>query len=1496
MKIFNKNFKHKFLDKVFHKKYYYVKDNDLNNRFKYLIFRNVIFDYLNVQEINLKTKYNENLNINYNYNNNIDDEDLNNRKYMNYIYVMRQLDNVQNKGLSYLDNNKYNDKNRIKNLKIIKLFNKKDENSISGIRKTIRLNILEEKINNIKSRKMSNKLLEPHYFFTARYNERSMPSQLKHWTSSMYSYINKDKIGNNFLDLYTTKLINLFFSIKYMKKKLVWNIKLIEGFKILPNNSLIKDINTIINHTSNRTGLIIRKAKVFTPIIYTWDWVKKQIKYSYRFGKIIKQRRAAFLTGFYPKKKTYVRKLNKIMLSKPIFKHTSFNLLIDIFVYNNKRYKFRMLKNISLRRSIYKYMYSMYVNTYEKVKETINRPRFFYINIIEPNRYSYYRWITYYYEMLLIKKRKSLFIYVCLLLLQLNYAKKNKLNLLKNKIFNNIENNKINGKKSCNNKSINKINQIEKINNDKENIEKINNSINLKNKNPEESSELNKSNLFVTSISFKRLKGKWIKSIELKRNKYNKYLLCWLRRKRVVYSKDKFLMDEITGKFDLEDNKKTKKNIKERKSKILSYKKYFQDLKHKGDSTINVNNIGVLNNIGIKDKYNTSSWEQEEEKKKLKKKERKIRKKKYSYNREREKENRELLYEKIMNSKDTLKRKINKIRNLQKKRTKKIMKALNFSTWDELNLYNESKKEFKNNKKEFLYKRNKQNLIDIENPKGFFNTLNIELKKNSYINNYSNNIEHTSKIYKNPISDCSSFPLSKGEASIAGTNIMSNNLVEFGLNIENYIKEKHSNVFPSKVGGNQNLTSITGIANKDKHYDNNINTLFTTFYINKNYAKESLLNYEKNSNKTLNYIFTKPNKKKINSILSIKPLYKYDNSRVLWDKIDYSILNLLYNYFNINITGMRIQSTEINSMFNDINKLKGFSNIWYIIYFLGVIKKEFFNINKEILISKEYQILPYYNNMFNKSYKLKNDTDKDNDTSNSWNFDKEKMNIKFWSGYNENRRNSNLDSKLGFNEKIFKPYYRYLIPYFIFKSYKNFVSRFEISKLGLNIDNSIFNKINGIIDNKFIVYNFLTVKILLDLLHYNYRSILRVKSKYYYINKLRLYKTKFKKLNINNWIASIRFIRKLRKTPLNYWLRYHRAASFYYNRIVENAELDTKRKIFVPFVLYFEDLLYNIYGKWVIIRLWPLKRYYLSSFILAGRVLSLILWRKKRHVKRVNFQKITSKLITGIRILQIKKAYDYYINNNMRWPADLINNMKEGKKNKQLNYTNIEYFKFIEDRQHTLNTYILPNENISSYLPMYKDNYLIAFKRNIDLIHNWKLKDKVLNYDINNLQFVYYWLRPLKNYILKLNRSFDISGIKFRIKGRAGIRRNNLRSTYKTKFYGSFLGPTHSTIKLLKAKTISTPRLRGYLKSNIDYAIKVSKSQNGAISFKVWMSSVISTDMHELLLHLVHIKLLYHQLVNKYYIVDSYLKLFKYNHLILPKSKIENKKKIIRKY
>jgi hypothetical protein len=47
------------------------------------------------------------------------------------------------------------------------------------------------------------------------------------------------------------------------------------------------------------------------------------------------------------------------------------------------------------------------------------------------------------------------------------------------------------------------------------------------------------------------------------------------------------------------------------------------------------------------------------------------------------------------------------------------------------------------------------------------------------------------------------------------------------------------------------------------------------------------------------------------------------------------------------------------------------------------------------------------------------------------------------------------------------------------------------------------------------------------------------------------------------------------------------------------------------------------------------------------------------------------------------------------------------------------------------------------------------------------------------------------------------------------------------------MGPLHFVAKMKKPKTISLPRLRGYLRSNIDYAFSISKSKNGSISFKV---------------------------------------------------------------
>jgi hypothetical protein len=70
------------------------------------------------------------------------------------------------------------------------------------------------------------------------------------------------------------------------------------------------------------------------------------------------------------------------------------------------------------------------------------------------------------------------------------------------------------------------------------------------------------------------------------------------------------------------------------------------------------------------------------------------------------------------------------------------------------------------------------------------------------------------------------------------------------------------------------------------------------------------------------------------------------------------------------------------------------------------------------------------------------------------------------------------------------------------------------------------------------------------------------------------------------------------------------------------------------------------------------------------------------------------------------------------------------------------------------------------------------------------------------------------------------------------------------------------------------------MKLNVDFAFKISKSKNGALSLKVWISSIFSTDLRELLLHLVRIKFLYLQLINRFYIVNPYFNYIKNNYII----------------
>ena len=1443
---------------------------------------------------NAKTKYikldkNENYNNDKNQMNELNNNNNKGKNYGYYIFAMKQLDNIKDQGINYFSYDKTDTNKRVK--KIIKFFiiNQRGQRYKIGKlylkREYIRHNIIEEHVKNIESRKVSNNLLNPHYYFTARYNENSMPSQIRHWTSSIYNFTKGLKAGNNFLDLYTSKLIDLFFSVKYMKRKLIWDIKLLEGFKILPNISLMKDINIIINYTSKRTNLILKRMISFTPLILTLDWVKEQIKLSFSVSKMIKQRKLDFFSGYYPKRKSYIRKLSKILLSKPLFKHTSFNLVIDLFVYNNKRYKFRMLKNISLRRSTYKYMYSMYIDSFQKIKETINRPRFFYLNLIEPKIYNYYNWVVSYYQVLLIKNRKSLFMYFCLLILQLNFIKKSKINIIKNKILNEIYNS---GNKEIivNNKNTVNILDDKDNNNDKD----------------------------ILYISFKRL---------LRKNKYSNkhsYYLSMVSNKNKKikqYNINKILLKNIETALDIEkeDKKKGKRSIltKDKISKYIKYKNYMEELERKSNNPIDLNSLTLWNIEGMGDAYSTPTGMIVKNRGYIKRKKRftsKSYKKKYGH-------------VNIKKDKDTLKNKKRKIAVASFNYMKKMIKKFNLRSEEDI----------------INFKLHKQ----VTDPKTRANLGLNEFMQQKYKEYYRNNEKWRKRDYKNNIKNSINNLLylnpNNSDSPVISSNITINSNIDIinndnennssnennnnnnnnvlikqdslkSLNKEEYINEVYFNINDNtNINISNNVTNVSINLTKN---DNNItkdisaenvnidiesnmnilNKLFISFYLKKDNNKDYLNNQNdiftninnKLNNINLNSILNKikvipKNKNSISRIKNIKINKELSNSKVLWDNLDHSIINIISKYLKLKTkSGLNIQLYQLNSLFNEINKFKGYGNIWYILYFLSIIKKEFYNINRDVLISKDFQILPFSNNIINQTYYFNNNLENKNL---NYKINNESIDINLWPSLYSNKRDEELNIKIGYNEKLFKPYYRYLIPYFILKSYYNLMSNLRLKNIIFN-KNNIIRKLIDIKNNNFVIYNFLTVKILLDLLHYNYRNLLKIKSKYYYINKLRLYESKLKRLNINNWISSIRFIRKLRKTPLNYWLRYHKVASYYFNRVVQYAELDTKRQIFVPFVLYFEDILFNIYGKWVIIRLWPLKRYYLSSFILAGRVILLILWRRKRQIKKINFQKITSKLIAGIRILQIKKSYSYYINNNNPWPGLLIDKMKDEKSCRYLNYRDLEFYNNIEDRYHILSTYTLKNNQLSSYLSSLKDNYITAYINNINFIKKSKIKYNIKNYNINNLQFIYYWLRPLKNYLLKLNRSFDISGIKIRIKGRAGIRRNNLRSLYKTRFYGSLLGPRHSTTKLLKAKTISTPRIRGYLRSNIDYAIKEAKSQNGSISLKIWMSSIISTDLHELLLHLVKIKYLYNELINRYYNINPYINTIKNEFLLKP--------------
>jgi hypothetical protein len=1367
-----------------------------------------------------------------------------NTKYEHFIYVVKGQDNFNNNiyqlKQDFLIKKNYLSIVEEKNT-VMKLYinNNNIKNKYYEYINNKGKNVIEEKHNDLRSRTTGNKLFLPHYYFTAKYNEKNKSSQVRSWNNSIFNFLSIEKSGIKYLDIYSSKLIKLFFNLKYIQRKKIWDIVLLSGLKIKPNLFIIKDMNTMIKYTSNRSSWSFKNLSSYPPIMVIYSWLLEQIKFSLSIKKLIRGRKEGIISGFKMKKKNYIRKLDKVFISKPLFKHTSFNIIIDLFVYNNKTNKLQKFENILSRRILYKYMYSMYINYSKKVKETLKRPHFFYLNLIEPKTFNYYSNVVRLYENILVMSNKKKLFFLCLLIFKWNYISKIKIQYLKNKylFFKYI---------------IFKKNKL--IFDDKYKSYSI--YKNMFSNNKEDSIEIENTN------SSKKKIEKNINFVD--KNNQSKIVF-----KRQIYNK--FNLNKEVFNYNKEDNKKEDNNNKrinkESKSKYLKYKKYFQELEWKSTTPVDLSKLTLWSKKGL----NRDNIKNENSRGK-----KDFRHNKYSLDQ---------FKRKIYYAKGKVKRKV-----APKIWKQQLMSFFLFSRAQKRDTHS-NKKIFNLNNKIIIENKNKnKNKISILNKDRINNTNLYNKKKDFYFQN--NNINRQIDVKKRQ------------------TNMYNNKELIKSLPYKNYISSKKDNLSYAIVNESlSNKKEYLEYSHPVNYGRGILNGLFNNFFIlntkkgvNQNIIKEKKsFFFQLNNNRYINnsklgrYLIEKKRIKKYNNkyvFLLKENDSNINNSKNLWDKLDYSIINTLNNILKFNnYKNIEFRMFSLKNLYNKIKYIINNYNVWYIY----LIKKEFYLINRDIFLSKNINVLPNeYNNILSNNY---NHSDNNNIKNLEYN-NNNILPINVEANNLSNEKGINLIYQINYSYDIFKPYYRYMIPLFMYKSYQSFISHLGYKNSFFNAKVFSLSKLSWIKTNNITIINFIIVKTLLDLIHYNYRSLIRVKPKYYFLNKLRYYGIKAKRLNFNTWIASVKYIKRLRKTPRHFWLRYHKLVLFYFNRIIQNAELDTKRKILLPFVFYFEDILFNIYGKWVIIRLWPLKRYYLNSYILAERIMLIILGQGSSTSSILEYRQSARNLINILRWSQVNKAYDYYGENNNRWPVNLIRIMKENKSSHCLNYKNLEFFNKKLEKSYTLNTYPLYKARLDNYIPSVKFNYINTFKDNLNNIKSWDIKNKLIHKKgtLTNIRYVYYWLRPLNSYLMSIKNYLDIGGIKFKLTGRPGVIRSNVRSFTKTYFYGNLLGPRHFNSKTLKTSSLSNYILRGTIKSNIDYDFYTSKSNNGSITLKIWMSSLFSSDIHELLLYFLRIKNLYFELVNRHYLVYSKFSNLKYYSLYSKVNKfIQIKKNIKRK-
>lgn len=1464
------------------------------------------------------------------------DQSILNKKFL-FRTELNELNIKHNKWLNYF-NSKRNKEELTKKNK--NTFNR----LLEGLKYVIN-NISEGHKEDLESRKISNKLLIPNYYFPSKYIENSKGGQAKHWMTSVYSFLKKEGASLTLLDRFTTELIQRFFAVKRIKRRIIDDKLLSNSFKFNASKPIYKQLNRIIKF-SRQGGLKVDSSitTYFHPGILKSKWLKRQISKSIKVKNKLLKRRMNLFGGFDTKKTSGIGKWNKVLLAKPIFKHTPFNVVIDLFIFNNKGNQKKRLKNLMLRRFAYKYMYSLYIDVYKKVNETLNRPRFFYINIIEPKMFPYYTKVVKSYEEWVFKYNRGVIITICLIILKMSEILKNS------------------------NKSLNK------------NYKFLLNNINFINK----TSLLNHMYINILSKSginylFNRKKNK-VDVISMYETKEDPNAN---KDKRSYKIKRYAALDAPRHRLN---NKKTRQKITSIKLKTREQKKkYNERIKLFGEKKVSYNQYKKLQ---IYERRRGKQMDQKEFKEKLhsfhlnshqKKQNESINERKYTWyfpeewerlkkqnmNKDKNKEGKFNNSNKSHISKNNILFAPNNKNELNKLiRTEKNSNDLdkNFkSSKNLLNIKNKNEK-INNNKILNIYNINENNFSSLKDNSTPYTILLSKFEKiqeqNRDLSNMIENFVLDNKDVKfksseELIESIGNLNLNQKEVlakigeedqnsikSIAYRKFFKNNFLLYW----NYkvLQSNKAKLKVAKLGKNkkrklrlklekeENNFHNTNIENLSKYYNNNkfwVGMLANSSVLLSKEEKKSVfslvkeksnyinkLNKKKRKIKSLNYYISKNkwlnkqtkirkeyalkiienmnlpiikkrkrfqkridnneinNNRLINTLSNYKLKVKSKNAKIIWDRLEYSILSILNKYLSVNGKN----KLQLNSIYNEGKNMLIFSNIWYTIYSLSFIKNEYSNIAKSILVDKVFDRIPEESdqklNSFNKGSQYTGDF------NNVYKLSRVKINkdyfnsiyYKSYYGYSDNKREEEMQNKLFNYENIFKTYYRKIISLYIMEYYKHYLLHIWRNYWIHALNTFIIDKVKEINKSHVILLNFIIVKTLLGLLEYNYRSLIRLKPKYYYLNKLRYYQTKFKRINLNSWANSVKYVKKLRKTPNQFWRRYHRLASFYYGRIIQNAELDTKRKIFVPFVLYFEDVLYNIYGKWAIIRLWPLKRYYLSSYILARRLMALILWRANKVKTVTKFRRHTQFFLYLVKCFQITRGYyDYYKNSISEWPNSLLDMINEKRKEHYLTYKNLEYMIEKKERYFRFNTHLLLRNKLSY------SNFTLWYKKAVGdkLIKKFKVKDsddiltkyKYHNVDIANWLRV--WLTPFRHHLHHLTTGHDITSFKFTLAGRTGTRRNNARKMYKMKFYGHTRILRYWAPIQKKYFNIGIPAIRNDMKSTYDYSKTISKSISGALSVKVWMTSKISVDIQELLMLLVDIKHLYSQLFNKYYLV-----------------------------